>query len=581
MPSYDIKTYVNYVNNDSEALGVSATVLILVDSKSNLVPAMTPVQIDNLTQFQYYFSDDISNYSFSLMTAYRLLSAGYTLLAINVRSCASQLAARITKDRKLTYFPVGDELAALPHETVDNEDLAIRIDITSITNNSYFLLQQTIKPVEGDAVVVPYICNTLIYTTAFPPIYGANYSRSIKLDLSELDNEKKICEYLKKMLMYNNSFFVSIAQDYSYIQIASRYKFDSIGVFRNMSVVYDPGFEQEFLSRILKKDRLLDLYSTYNSEIADLDVIISRDTSGYTLQVRKFAGDTVHTSESFTSATAAGIAALVNEKSLFLRMNLFGSYLPLGSFKLLRNEAENATVTDSDYEAAIDVIHSWKEDAANNFFTDLSVNIVYEPDVYSIRSQALLNNIFDSANSPIIKVMNYLGLGDEEKNPMSCYFDCAVYTLSDNTVRTSKEIYLEGLMDFSLGEIRSDILSRIELRKQQYPTFVNQIKLTPTGYSVDRITCFYNSKRFDLIELLPISLINKVIRGNGYSTELDMISAKNQVNDYMTQRLGYPYELDLMYYLNYEGIIAVGFSYEAAGREDIDTIELMLNARRE
>lgn len=579
MPSYDIKTYVRYSSPEDAGLGVSTTVLIFVDSKSNLAPAFSLVSIPDLTTFSYYFGDDPDSYSPSLATARRILESGYSLLAINVRECYHKSSIRISKDIKEAYFPVDEELASIPHSAIDTENLAVSLDISSFTNNSYVLLQQTIKNSGDDAVRSPYVMNTLIYTTEFPPIPYGRYTRSVYLDLSKHKTPQEICRFLRDNLMYSNSYFVRMSPDYSRIYIASRYSFDSISIFRNVSIEYDKTFEGEFLSRILKKDCLLDIYSTYETEFSDLEVSISRNDVNYTVQVNKYSSGTVHTSETF-KGTVSEITELVNNQSTFIRIDPKEDYFPLGTFRLQADSTDVSEITDADFEKGIDVIYSRKKDDKDSFFMDMSVNIVYEPDVYSIRSQALINDIFDSVNCPVIKFLNYLGIGQEIYNPMAAYFDCCNYTMSDGTVRTSKELYLTYLINATLGQIHTDILDKTYVRKLNYPNYVNRIQLTPTGYSVDRPICFYDAKRFDVLELLPISLINKVIRRGNFSSQLDMYSAKNMVNSYCSNIMGFQSNLDLAYFLEYEGFKSIGFSYRTTDKSDISLIELILDARQ-
>jgi hypothetical protein len=563
--NYTITTDVTK-ESPNEGLSTSLRVFILVDSKSNLIPQYTPIYIDTETQFFYYFSENIEDYSDSLRTAYRLLNSGYTLMVMNVRKCDYKLSARIYTDHTLDYFFQDEVTNGIDSSIIDSEDLAIKFDLSTFKKNAFVLLEQKIRGV---------VSNTLIHTFDEPPLAYNNYHKIVKVD-PKLSAEQK-CEFLYKTLMKDGFFFTKKSENNRVLSIASPYKFTSIAIHENCEPLeFDKEFEIEYKERIKYKLKLIDYKSTYTSDLADLKVQVNKDNKKYTILVIKYSNGKAHTTESFTGELL-DVLAEINSRSIFLRVNYSEdiSYIPTGIFDL-QCFPTNEKITDNHYEEALERLFEYKElEKDGNINLDILVNLVYEPDIYSIRSQMLISDIFDNEDIPIIKVFNYLNHGGEEDTQLAAYFDTKHYSYKGEDY-SSKELFLKFLIERNLNKKITNVYYLREERPKDYPLYVNEFEQTPDGYNVTSIACLYNRKRFDILELLSVSMINLLARQVDKKDAADMQTVIMVTNTYFKTVMNYSPQIELAYFIKKDDSVFTGFYYSVPNPEEIKLLELNL-----
>ena len=567
---YQITTSVSRKNSDNTGNDISIRVFMLIDSKSNLAKAYTPINIDNTDDFFYYFSDSTNEYSDSLKTALRLLQAGYLLTVMNVRECKHHLTGRIYNNFKYEYFDENEEYKELNSQINDSSNLAIKINVDSMADGSYILLGQNIRGVQ---------CNTLIYVSeegVLPPITDNNYMFAIRIPPGLKTEER--CKYLRDKLSTNSYFTTKLSLDLYYLSVASPYSFNNISSCYNCdSPVYDSLFQAEYISRIYYSDRVIDFISKYTSDINDLKVKISMKGGEYIFNIYRYNGDTISISETITG-TADEIIDNINNQSTLITVSANGSFsnVLLGEYQLT-NEHTASTVNDNNYTKALEILKEYKENEENeDGVCDIVVNIVYEPDVCSLINQTLLTDIFPSDGYPIIKMFNYYGTGDEINNNLASYFSVNTYYYN-NEIYYTKELYLILLINNKLKKNNDDIEIKTEYINRNTFEYLNTPIKNPGDYELGMLQVVYNKKSFDVLEFLAISLINYLVRLSNKS-DISMYSIIDQVNMYFSNTFSYSSNISLKSYSKVNNkTVRVAFNYSVNDPTDIKLLELNLD----
>jgi len=577
---YTVNTKVNLhpvvITSDPNML----TVLTLVDSKSNFSKS-TLQYLPSRSLFEYYFNDRYIDYSESLAQAQQVLSYGYNVLAYNVRKCEYPETVRVYKDSEGNYkgswFDL--ELDVQPINTTLHSDkhLAIKFKVSDLTSGRYALFEHLIN---GKAA------NCYVGTKANgqPLISSINYAYGADKEfVYDENNPEASVQTLMRILSQEESYVCAYTSD-GYMHIMYPYEFvvpeEEPGLEsdpRRIPMQYDEVFLAQYCNNVQYKEKILNIYSKYNSDLEDLAVEFSYQSQTYYAAVYKYQnGNTIAVTENFSDVSLSQLYSLINYKSRYIRVEPYTDEFPIGTFKL-RQLHDQKKITLDDYLTAFDFLKEYVDEEY-----DFNANIVLEPDLGLNKEDALkiqqrMNNTFYNINNMCIKFCNYIGLQD---NNLTCYFDNSQYLYRTDRLNT-KMLILKMLVAGSKNVSLNDIVqTEQDPDYDNLPYFVNKPRVGFEYINFQRIKTLLKNKLYYVYDMLVISCVNSQTNSSDSTKNMmyfyDLIET---LTYYFSRRFGYDPELFIRSYREdrSQNKAQVSIGYTVSDLSEVKTIDLLLD----
>ena len=141
--AYEIKTFINRIN-DIRIYDDAVTIMLFVNSNSNLVPVGVPVFVSSTEQLSYYFPDCLVTTDSQLQMATRLLNNGYNVLAVNIHKALNTENLTVLSDNG-SYWYDPNVAINFNQDYIEEDNLAVKIDLSKIGKNFQFLFEHIIN----------------------------------------------------------------------------------------------------------------------------------------------------------------------------------------------------------------------------------------------------------------------------------------------------------------------------------------------------------------------------------------------------------------------------------------------------
>lgn len=568
--SYKVNTTVNIHKAPQENTGNMLTVLTFVDSKSNLSKSGFSY-ISSLSEFERVFADKYTEYSDTLKQAVRTLCFGYNILTYNVRKCQHVESTRISVSGTNfvsrwfdTELPVEQFLTTLH----SNKNLAVKFKLSDFTEGKYLLLEHTIN---GKA--------SNLYVGAFkdgaPIISSINYSNvPAPHEFTPTGNTEQDILKLKDILTKQEDYLMSYTND-GYVHLMFPYEFDTLGAgsVNRVSLEYDDAFMYNYINNVLDHQKIMDIVSTYNSDIEDLAVDFHVDKNNvYYIDVYKYQNEnTIIATENYFGTDFDELIQAVNGNSQYVRLTVYRKIFPVGKFRLQQLHAIDETPINYE-EKILEVKQLMSDDEY------LNTNIILEPDlqvdhITHIKIQNAINNVFDDPRNMCIKLFTYYGTSDDI---LSCYVDDSEF-LYDGVFYNTKMLLLKQLV---LGQslIKANEIYLIEKRTKDEPFYVNSPKVGFKYVTFDAIKTIFNKKYYNIYDMLVISCVNSQVNTSpAEKNRFYFYNLTELLNSYFSKNFGYSPDLYLAKYSQQDNTVLVQINYTVKDINEITSIDLLLD----
>lgn len=586
---YTVNTTVNLHPVVIPANSSMLTVMMLVDSKSNFSDSLLQF-LPTRSAFEYYYNDEYTEYSETLLQAQSVVNFGYNVLAYNVRKCAYPETLRIYKDSSGEYQGswFDQELDVKPISTTLHSDqhLAVKFKLADLSAGRYVLFEHLINNKMANCYVGDYTTGQVgdVSNVHQPLIPSVNYANKAAHEfVYDAEHHEESLQELISILSTEESYTCAYTSD-GYMHIMFPYEFRvpefsdedwEKGDPRRVKVEYDEVFLYQYINNVKFKSKILDIYSKYNSELEDLAVEFSYQHQTYYAAIYKYQnGNTIIDSENFSSSDINQLYALINYNSKYIRLEPYSDEFPTGTFKL-RQMHDPKVVTIDDYYAAFDFLKSFVDEEYN-----FDANIFLEPDFEATLDekkeiQRRIADTFYNINNMCVKFCNYIGLEDQN---LTCYFDKSKYLYGSNVYNT-KMLILRMLIAGSRVVNLNEIVQIESDNDANLPYYVNKPRVGFEYINFQRIKTLLVNKLYYVYDMLVISCVNSQTNSANITGMFFFYDLIEMLSSYFVQHFGYDPELYIRSYSEdrTQNKAQVSIGYRVSDLSEVKTIDLLLD----